>query len=85
MNSLKMSYAQRAEFCTHPISKRLFQIMEEKKTNLALSADVISPDDLLRFCRSFRAPYLRLKNSYRYFGSFRSYNNNETERAGPAT
>jgi orotidine 5'-phosphate decarboxylase subfamily 1 len=52
-----MSYGKRATLCTHPLSKRLFEIMETKKTNLALSADVISPEDLIRFA-DLIGPYI---------------------------
>jgi uridine monophosphate synthetase len=42
------TYAERAHYCLSPIAKNLFQLMDEKKTNLALSADVTSAQQLLK-------------------------------------
>ena len=42
------SYAHRATLTTNPTAKRLFMLMEEKKTNLAVAADVTKKKDLLR-------------------------------------
>lgn len=43
-----MSYAARAALSsTHPIAKRLFTLMEEKSTNLCVSADVTHTHELL--------------------------------------
>ncbi|MBX3708473.1 MAG: orotidine-5'-phosphate decarboxylase [Gammaproteobacteria bacterium] len=47
MITLRNSYAQRAHYCLSPLAKNLFQLMDEKKTNLALSADVTSAMKLL--------------------------------------
>lgn len=44
-----MSYADRAELACHPLSKELFLLMEEKKTNLAASADLTCKAELLAF------------------------------------
>ena len=44
-----LSYQQRANFCLSPLAKKLFTLMDEKKTNLALSADVTSADELLHW------------------------------------
>lgn len=41
------SYVERAHYCLSPLAKNLFQLMEDKKTNLALSADVTSAQKLL--------------------------------------
>ena len=49
MNSLKMSFAERAQASIHPLSRLLFNLMYEKQTNLALSVDVTSAEDLLRY------------------------------------
>lgn len=43
-----LSYSQRAELCTNPTAKKLFQLMEDKKTNLAIAADVITKEKLLK-------------------------------------
>jgi uridine monophosphate synthetase len=42
-----LSYGDRIAKCNHSLSKRLFTIMEKKRTNLALSADVESANNLI--------------------------------------
>lgn len=42
------TYGERAELASHPVSKRLFTIMHQKCTNLAISADLTKCDDVLR-------------------------------------
>lgn len=42
-----MNYAERAEHCVNSVSKKLFKLIDDKKTNLALSADLIHCDKLL--------------------------------------
>lgn len=46
INSSQM-YSERAHSCLSPVAKNLFQLMDDKKTNLALSADVTSAAKLL--------------------------------------
>lgn len=41
------SYAERGHSCLSPVAKNIFQLMEDKKTNLCLTADVISSQKLL--------------------------------------
>src|SRR3990167_8030387 len=48
MIASRLSYAERANYCIAPIAKRLLQLMQEKETNLALSADVTSASQLLQ-------------------------------------
>lgn len=43
-----LTYQERGKLCTNPTAKKLFQIMEEKKTNLAIAADVITKEKLLK-------------------------------------
>ncbi len=43
-----MSYGRRSDLCTHPLGARLLRLMDEKNTNLALSADVTSSSQLIR-------------------------------------
>ncbi len=42
-----LSYGDRAQFARNPLAKKIFLLMHEKKSNLALSADVTSCDTLL--------------------------------------
>ncbi|HEX4046072.1 MAG TPA: orotidine-5'-phosphate decarboxylase [Gammaproteobacteria bacterium] len=42
-----LAYAARAQLCKSPIAKRLLLLLDEKKTNLSLSADVTSAEQLL--------------------------------------
>jgi uridine monophosphate synthetase len=44
---MRMTYSQRAEQSRNPLSKQLLQLIEHKRTNLALSADVTQCDQLL--------------------------------------
>ncbi|GFO35067.1 uridine 5'-monophosphate synthase [Plakobranchus ocellatus] len=43
-----LKYSERAALCSNGLSRRLFTIMEQKKTNLVLSADVTSSKELLQ-------------------------------------
>jgi orotidine 5'-phosphate decarboxylase subfamily 1 len=43
----KLSFAERALLSSNPTAQQLFRIMEEKKSNLALSADFTSGNELL--------------------------------------
>jgi uridine monophosphate synthetase len=43
----RLSYAARAQHTTHPLAQKLFTLIETKKTNLALSADVTTAKQLL--------------------------------------
>ncbi|HBU06982.1 MAG TPA: orotidine-5'-phosphate decarboxylase [Candidatus Magasanikbacteria bacterium] len=42
------TYQQRADLCTNPTAKKLFKIMETKQTNLAIAADVVTKEKLLK-------------------------------------
>jgi len=43
-----LSYKERASLCHHPVAKKLFALMDEKKTNLSVSADVTHAEELLK-------------------------------------
>lgn len=43
----RVSFSQRKNFCTNQVTKKLFEIIEHKKTNLALSLDVTSAHELI--------------------------------------
>lgn len=42
-----VSYSEKAALCKNPLAKKLLQLLDIKKTNLALSADVTSSQSLL--------------------------------------
>lgn len=44
----RLPYSERLAYCKNPLAKKLLQLIDEKKSNLALSADVTRADDLLR-------------------------------------
>ncbi|KAM4562020.1 uridine 5'-monophosphate synthase [Fundulus diaphanus] len=49
----KLTYAERAALPdTHPLARRLLEIMEDKRTNLCFSADVKSSEELLQLAES---------------------------------
>jgi uridine monophosphate synthetase len=48
MISASLRYAERATFCHVPMAKNLLLLLENKQTNLALSADVTSAEQLLQ-------------------------------------
>lgn len=43
------TYSERAALCTNSTAQRLLTLMDEKQTNLCVSADITCKDDLLRF------------------------------------
>jgi orotidine 5'-phosphate decarboxylase subfamily 1 len=43
-----LSFLKRASLTRHPMAQRLFKIMEDKKSNLALAADLTSQSQLLK-------------------------------------
>jgi len=48
MKTTHYTHQERAKHCTSPLAKRLLQLMDTKKTNLALSADVTTSAELLK-------------------------------------
>jgi uridine monophosphate synthetase len=44
-----ISFGERAELCENQTAKKLFQVMQEKRSNLALSADFTRAEELLHF------------------------------------
>jgi uridine monophosphate synthetase len=61
MNSLKMSFSERAKTSSHPLTQRLLAFMDAKQTNLALSADVTSSKELLRYAEEIGPEICLLK------------------------
>lgn len=47
-----LTYQQRADLCQNPSAVKLFRIMANKKTNLAVSLDVVKKEDLIRLADS---------------------------------
>ncbi|XP_059141414.1 uncharacterized protein LOC131929318 [Physella acuta] len=52
-----LGYGERAKMCNNPVSRKLFEIMEEKKSNLALSADLSDSKQLLQLIEKV-GPYV---------------------------
>lgn len=49
---MSLRFSERAGYCLSPLARHLFQLMDEKQTNLALSADVTQSKDLLELADS---------------------------------
>jgi uridine monophosphate synthetase len=47
MSSQRLSYADRASYCLSAMAKHVLQLLDDKQTNLAMSADVTSASHLL--------------------------------------
>lgn len=61
---LKAPFAARAEKTTHPLNSYLLRLMEVKKSNLCLSADVSTAHDLLRLADEVGPSIVVLKTHY---------------------
>lgn len=61
--SPNMSYAQRAALCTNPSSKKLLSLMDLKKTNLCVAADVTTKQALLQLADAV-GPYICLLKTH---------------------
>lgn len=72
MHSNILTYQQRAQQTPHPLAKRLFYLMEEKQTNLALSADVTSKQALLALADSVGSEICVLKTHIDIINDFDS-------------
>src|SRR5258708_7487598 len=46
-----LTYTERAELCSNALTKKLLHLITDKKTNLALSADVTKADELLALAK----------------------------------
>ncbi|SZF01897.1 unnamed protein product [Blumeria hordei] len=60
----KMTYAQRAKTATHPLSSYLLRLMAMKKSNLCLSADVTTANQLLSLANNIGPSIVVLKTHY---------------------
>ena len=54
---MSLTYAERAQVALHPLARHLFLLMEKKKTNLGLAADVTRQDQLLQMAQDL-GPYI---------------------------
>ena len=48
ISTKRLSYSQRAELCSHPVSRTLFRLMMHKQSNLSISADVRTAKELIQ-------------------------------------
>jgi orotidine 5'-phosphate decarboxylase subfamily 1 len=56
-----LTYLKRAKFCTNPIGKYLLTLMDHKKTNLAIAADVTTGAELLNIASNLGSEICVLK------------------------
>ena len=64
MKAAEMSYGARAQLPhTHPVAARLLKVMEEKKSNLCVSADVMKCEELLLLADSL-GPFICLLKTH---------------------
>lgn len=56
-----LTYAQRAQLCTHPVAQKIFEIMEQKQTNLCVAADVTTTHELLNLIEQIGSEICILK------------------------
>lgn len=57
----RLRYSERANYCKNALAKKLFLLMDEKKTNLALSADVTTADELIEITKQVATEICVLK------------------------
>ncbi|KAI2464298.1 Orotidine 5'-phosphate decarboxylase [Annulohypoxylon bovei var. microspora] len=62
--TFRASFAERAKNVTHPLASYLFRLMELKKSNLCLSADVTSARELLTLADRIGPSIVVLKTHY---------------------
>ena len=63
-NVTKVSYAKRADNATHPLSAYLLRLIDVKKSNLCLSADVSTAQQLLQLADTIGPSIVVLKTHY---------------------
>lgn len=56
-----LTYSQRADYCLNPTGQKLLRLMDEKKTNLALSVDVTTQEELLTIANDLGSEICVLK------------------------
>ena len=50
-DSKQLTFTSRAQLCTNNLARKVFLLMEEKKTNLCFSADLDNFDDLVKYIK----------------------------------
>ena len=68
--SENLSFLKRASLTRHPMAQRLFKLMEDKETNLALAADVETQDELLQLAEVLGPSICLLKTHVDILGDF---------------
>lgn len=69
----RKSYEQRLENCKHPLLKKLFKIMIDKRSNLCVAANFETIEDTLRFVDRVGKHICILKTQiYRFEGDFKN-------------
>ena len=66
----KLSFEARAQVASHPLTKRLFQIIHEKKSNLAVSADFTTCAEVLSLVEKVGAHVCVVKTHVDILGDF---------------
>ena len=56
-----LTYTARAESCNNPTGKNLLKLMDEKKTNLAVAADVTTSSELIEIAENLGSEICVLK------------------------
>ncbi|RMZ77089.1 hypothetical protein DV737_g4540, partial [Chaetothyriales sp. CBS 132003] len=62
-NKATITYAQRGQDHAHPVARKLFQLAERKETNLVLSADVTTTEELLAIANDL-GPYIAVLKTH---------------------
>src|SRR3989338_8642519 len=68
-----LTYTERAQYCISSLGRRLLELCDEKETNLALSADVTSTEQLLTFANQLGPEICLLKTHIDIIEDFTPY------------
>ena len=60
-----LTYTQRSEQCTNPTAIKLLKLMDDKKTNLSVAADVTKKNDLIKLADTLGPEICVLKTQKR--------------------